>query len=132
MREFVYDGRSFPDPDPTLTVDEVRQHMANFFPELSNASSSESKRGEDTVITLTKRVGTKGVPFTDEVKKKYIAASGEICPYCDGQNVVSTGENEEYLAGYDAQMECSDCGKHWLDLYKLVSIAEMGDDVIIP
>lgn len=61
MREFVYDGRSFPDPDPNLKVDEVRQHMAQFFPELSNAETKESKRGEDTVIEFKKRVGTKGV-----------------------------------------------------------------------
>lgn len=61
MRIFVYDGREFPDPDPNLTVDQVRQHMANYFPELSNATSSENKEGENTVITLTKRVGTKGV-----------------------------------------------------------------------
>ena len=59
-RIFVYDGREFPDPDPNLKVDEVRQHMANFFPELSNAESKESKRGEDTIIEFKKRVGTKG------------------------------------------------------------------------
>ncbi len=66
-RVFVYDNREFPDPDPKLKVDEVRQHMSNFFPELSNAESKESKRpsvttpGEtDTVIEFKKRVGTKG------------------------------------------------------------------------
>jgi len=67
VRIFVYDNREFPDPDPKLKVDEVRQHMSNFFPELSNAESKESKRpsvttpGEtDTVIEFKKRVGTKG------------------------------------------------------------------------
>lgn len=59
-RVFVYDGREFPDPDPNLSVDEVRQHMAGFFPELSNAETKESKRGEDSVIEFKKRVGTKG------------------------------------------------------------------------
>ena len=59
-RIFVYDDREFPDPDPDLKVDEVRQNMANFFPELSNAESKESKRGEDTIIEFKKRVGTKG------------------------------------------------------------------------
>ena len=66
-RIFVYDNREFPDPDPKLKVDEVRQHMSNFFPELSNAESKESKRpsvttpGEtDTVIEFKKRVGVKG------------------------------------------------------------------------
>jgi len=59
-RIFSYEGRDFDDPDPTLSVDQVRQSMANFFPELSNAESKESKRGEDTVYSFTKRVGTKG------------------------------------------------------------------------
>lgn len=59
-RIFVVDGREFPDPDSNLKVDEVRQHMAAFFPELSNAETKESKRGEDTIITFKRRVGTKG------------------------------------------------------------------------
>lgn len=60
VRVFVYDGREFPDPDENLKVDEVRQHMANFFPELSNAETKESKRGEDDIIEFKKRVGVKG------------------------------------------------------------------------
>lgn len=59
-RIFVYDGRKFPDPDPKMTVDEVRQHFTTFFPELSNASSTESKEGDDTLYTFSRRVGTKG------------------------------------------------------------------------
>ncbi len=60
MRIFVYDGRDFPDPDPSLTAEEVRQNMTGFFPELANADTTESKRGDDTVYTFKKRVGTKG------------------------------------------------------------------------
>lgn len=41
VRIFVYDGREFPDPDPKLSTDEVRQSMANFFPELSNAETKD-------------------------------------------------------------------------------------------
>ena len=66
-RVFVYDGREFPDPDPSLSVDEVRASMANFFPELSNAESTESQRDsktepgqKDTVIEFKRRVGVKG------------------------------------------------------------------------
>lgn len=59
-RVFVYDGREFPDPDPNMSVDEVRQSMVNFFPELSNAETKTSKRGEDDVHEFKKRVGTKG------------------------------------------------------------------------
>jgi len=66
-RIFTYDGREFPDPDPNRSVDEVRQMMANFFPELSNAETKESKRPSmttpaetDTIIEFKRRVGTKG------------------------------------------------------------------------
>ncbi len=60
MRVFVYDGREFPDPDPKMSVDEVRQSMTSFFPELANAESKPSKRGDDDIIEFRKRVGTKG------------------------------------------------------------------------
>jgi PRTRC genetic system protein C len=59
-RIFSYDGREFPDPDPALSVDEVRQSMVNFYPELSNADTDTKKRGDDEVIYFKKRVGTKG------------------------------------------------------------------------
>lgn len=60
MRVFVYDKREFPDPDPNMSIDEVRQSMTVFFPELANAESRESKRGDDDIIEFQKRVGTKG------------------------------------------------------------------------
>ncbi len=59
-RVFVYDGREFPDPDPNMSVDEVRQSMTSFFPELANAETKQSKRGEDDIVEFQKRVGTKG------------------------------------------------------------------------
>ena len=59
-REFVYDGRIHPDPDPSLSVAEVQQAMAAFFPELSTAEAQTTQRGEDQVITFQRRVGTKG------------------------------------------------------------------------
>ena len=59
-RIFVYDGREFPDPDPTLTPEEVRQKMTDFFPELANAEVREQKREGDTLYELVRRVGTKG------------------------------------------------------------------------
>jgi len=59
-RKFVYDGREFPDPDPNLSLDEVKQIMTGFFPELANAEVREHKMGEDTLYELVRRVGTKG------------------------------------------------------------------------
>ena len=59
-RVFVYDGREFPDPDPTATPDEIRQRMTDFFPELANADVCEQKRDDDTLYELVRKVGTKG------------------------------------------------------------------------
>lgn len=59
-RIFVYDGRDFGDPDPTMSPDEVRQYYAALMPELSNANIKEEKQGEDTIYRLERRVGTKG------------------------------------------------------------------------
>lgn len=59
-RIFIYDGRDFPDPDPTMSVDDVRASMVPFFPELANAKSAETKEGDNTVITFTRNTGTKG------------------------------------------------------------------------
>ena len=59
-RIFVYDGREHPDLDPSKTPDEVRELMANFYPELANAEIKPAQRGEDTIYELVRRVGTKG------------------------------------------------------------------------
>jgi PRTRC genetic system protein C len=59
-RIFVYDGREFPDPDPRLSVEDVRRQLSEFFPELANADTREERRGEDTVYSFRKRIGTKG------------------------------------------------------------------------
>lgn len=59
-RIFIVDSRRFPDPDPNLPVDEVRKSLANFFPELANATTSEKTQDGDQVITFEKKVGHKG------------------------------------------------------------------------
>ena len=59
-RKFIYDGREFEDPDPDMTVEQVRASLADFYGELANATVSETKQGEDTIYQFNKRVGTKG------------------------------------------------------------------------
>ena len=60
-RAFIYDGREFSDPDPKLSVEDVRKQMAEFFPELANADTREEKRADGTVAySFSKRIGTKG------------------------------------------------------------------------
>ncbi len=59
-RKFLYDGREFPDPDPDMTVEEVKKGLAGFYGELDNAGVTETQQGEDTVYEFQRRVGTKG------------------------------------------------------------------------
>ena len=67
-RIFVYDGREFPDPDPVLSVEDVRRQLSDFFPELTNAETREERRGDDEIrFTFTRRIGTKGVTAADIV-----------------------------------------------------------------
>jgi PRTRC genetic system protein C len=59
-RVFVYDGREFPDPDPTKDVEGIKATMTDFFPELANAETKQTTRGEDTLYEFVKKVGVKG------------------------------------------------------------------------
>ena len=59
-RLFFYDGRTFPDPDPRLSVEDARRQLSDFFPELANADTREERRGDDTLYTFARRIGTKG------------------------------------------------------------------------
>ncbi len=59
-RIFVYDGREFPDPDPEMTIDQVKASLADFFGEVANATVKETKKDDDTIYEFQKRVGTKG------------------------------------------------------------------------
>ena len=59
-RIFVYDDREFPDPDPEMSVEQVKSTLADFYGEIANASVKETKRDDDTVYEFQRRVGTKG------------------------------------------------------------------------
>jgi len=96
MRIFTYDGREFPDPDPKMTPEEVRQSLCTFFAELHNADVKEVKRGEDTVFEMTKRVGTKGRSILSKKETPTNCKFGK-CHW----NTIPPGENSQ---------ECVACG----------------------
>lgn len=82
-RVFIYDGREFPDPDPSLSVEDVRKQLGDFFPELTNAETREERRGDDDVrYTFARRIGTKGADHADiveilrQVPEKHLAVFG--------------------------------------------------------
>lgn len=78
-RIFVYDGREFEDPDPKMTIDEVRLYYANFFPELGTAEvlpvvkrtkeAPEGGKVEEEVTEFRRKTGVKG----GNTKKLYVA-----------------------------------------------------------
>ena len=59
-RIFVYDDREFPDPDPEMSVEQVKATLSDFYGEIANASVKETQRGDDTIHEFQRRVGTKG------------------------------------------------------------------------
>ena len=59
-RIFVYDNRTFPDPDSGMSIDQVKASLSDFFGEIANATVKETKIGEDTIYEFQRRVGTKG------------------------------------------------------------------------
>ena len=60
VRIFVADNREHPDPDPNLSIEQVRDMMADFLPDLIGATWTETPRDDDTVIDFQRRVSTKG------------------------------------------------------------------------
>ena len=59
-RIFVYDDREFPDPDPEMSVEQVKAVLSDFYGEIANASVKETTRDDDTIFEFQRRVGTKG------------------------------------------------------------------------
>lgn len=75
-RIFVYDDREHSDPDPKMSVDEVRQYMTAFFPELATAETSgpakrpnkDTPASQDDIYTFKRRTGTKGADRMQPLK----------------------------------------------------------------
>ena len=60
-REFSYNGARLADPNPAMTIEEVKRHYQSVYPEIVNAqvSGPESTSGK-LVYTLTKKTGVLG------------------------------------------------------------------------
>ncbi|WP_420640498.1 PRTRC system protein C [Candidatus Leptofilum sp.] len=60
-RIFKYADKSFPDPGPEYSVEQVLQHLRTFFPELGHARTEEKTLADGTrEITFSKQVTRKG------------------------------------------------------------------------
>ncbi len=70
VRKFVYDGKAYDDPNPELSVDQVREHMANFYTELTTAETLPIRtEGDDQIYEFKRKVGTKGGAVAVEEKE---------------------------------------------------------------
>jgi len=78
-RIFIVDEREHPDPDPNLSIEQVRDMFADFYPDLANATHTITPRGEDQVVDFRRTVGTKG-----QTRAAYYAKRGwdGICVAC--------------------------------------------------
>jgi len=60
-RTFIYDGRTQPDPDPSLSPEKVKELMSAFYPELANAEIREHKAKDgSSSFEFIKKIGVKG------------------------------------------------------------------------
>ncbi len=60
-REFVYNGAKIPDPNPEMTVEQVRDLLTAAYPEISTAAvSGPEDAGKTLRYTFTRAIGSKG------------------------------------------------------------------------
>lgn len=60
-REFLFDGKTLPDPNPGMTPEEIRKFYSGSHPELTNASLSGPKvEGDKARYSFSTEIGTKG------------------------------------------------------------------------
>ena len=59
-REFILDGRKLADPDPAISIEEVRIHYSGIYPALNNSSYEEQLTDRARLISFTTSIGHKG------------------------------------------------------------------------
>ena len=59
-RVFIADNQEMEDPDPALSIEDVRRMLADYMPELHNCDVHEEDKDGKHYVSFIKRVGTKG------------------------------------------------------------------------
>ncbi len=59
-RDFILDGRKLADPNPALSIEEVRAHYTGIYPALNNSSYEEQLTDRTRMVTFTTSIGHKG------------------------------------------------------------------------
>ncbi len=61
--------------------------------------------------------------LTEEMKRAYINSGGNICPYCQSDDI--TAEDTDYFgSSQSTRVLCNDCKRYWFDIYILTDIQE--------
>ena len=61
QRIFRYGDKTFPDPGPQYSVEQILSHLKGYFPELGHAKTEEKLLEDGTLeITFSKQVTRKG------------------------------------------------------------------------
>jgi PRTRC genetic system protein C len=65
VRAFTYNKIPLQDPDPKMSIEEVRTFYLNLYPELTNAEIEGPEQKDNTLLyTFRKAVGTKGAALS--------------------------------------------------------------------
>lgn len=59
-RRFFYDGKEIPNVPGNMAIEDVKKHLAVYFPELGNATHTEKVENGVCTITFHKQVTSKG------------------------------------------------------------------------
>lgn len=83
-RIFIYGDHRFDDPGAEYTVEQIQQHLVQYFPELAHATTEEKTLPDGMVeITFRKQVARKGSGYEPDKRLVSLLAELEAVPPYD-------------------------------------------------
>lgn len=80
-RVFIYGEHRFDNPGAEYTVEQIQQHLVQYFPEMAHATTEEKVLPDGTVeITFRKQVARKGSGWEAEKRLVVLLAELEVVP----------------------------------------------------
>ena len=67
------------------------------------------------------------MPIKPMTRKQHVAAGGDKCPFCRSRRIEAVHAPNVLFGEATQGIECCDCGKRWLDVYKLVRYEKLED-----
>jgi PRTRC genetic system protein C len=83
-RTFIYNEHRFDDPGAEYTIEQIQQHLVQYFPEVARATIEEKTLADGTVeITFRKQVARKGSGYEPDKQLALLLAELEAVPSYD-------------------------------------------------